>query len=87
MALPRTHIPPPRKLWSLVEMLKARYDLDDEHLAATAKCTTRTVRSDREHPDKIPLERLLRYLGLELTGNDIVAAVEYAIASKENNTR
>lgn len=36
MALPRTHIPPARKLWSIVEMLKARYSMDDEKLAATA---------------------------------------------------
>lgn len=87
MALPRTHIPPPRKLWSIVEMLKARYDLDDEQLGARADVSARTVRNDRSNPDSIPLGRLLRYLGLELTGNDVVAAVETAIAIKENNTR
>lgn len=84
MALPRTHIPPPRKLWSVVEMLKARYGLDDEQLGARAKVTARTVRNDRTNPGNIPLERLLRYLGIELTGNELVAAVEIAIANKED---
>lgn len=87
MALPRTHIPPPRKLWSIVEMLKARYELDDEHLAATAKCTARTVRSDRSNPGGIPLDRLIRYLGIELTGNELIAAVETAIANKETSLK
>lgn len=87
MALPRTHIPPARKLWSIVEMLKARYSMDDEKLAATARVTTRTLRNDRANPDNIPLERLLRYLGIELTGGEIVAAVETAIAAKETDIR
>lgn len=87
MALPRTHIPPARKLWSIVEMLKARYSMNDEQLAATARVTVRTVRSDRNNPDGIPIERLLRYLGIELTGGEIVAAVETAIAAKETNIR
>lgn len=87
MALPRTHIPPPRKVWSIIEMLKARYSMDDEQLATVARVTTRTLRSDRKNPDNIPLERLIRYLGIELTGSEIVAAVETAIAAKETNIR
>ena len=87
MALPRTHIPPPRKLWSIVEMLKARHDMDDEQLAETARVTSRTVRSDLANPGNIPLERVLRYIGIALTGNEIIAAVEHAIADKENEIK
>lgn len=68
-------------------MLKARYDLDDAQLGARADVTSRTVRSDRSNPGNIPLERLMKYLGLELTGNDIVASIETAIAAKENDIR
>ncbi len=87
MALPRTHIPPPRKLWSIVEMLKARYELDDEQLGARAEVTARTVRSDRSNPENIPLGRVLRYIGIELTGNELIAAVETAIANKETSLK
>ena len=87
MATMRNHIGPSRKLWSIVEMLKARYGLDDEQLGARAKVTSRTVRSDRANPDNIPLERVIRYIGIELTGNELVAAVEHAIADKEDSIR
>ena len=38
--LPRTHIPPSRKVWGIVEMLKARHDMTDEQLAGAARNRT-----------------------------------------------
>ena len=84
MALSRTRIPPSRKLWSIVEMLKARHELTDEQLGARANVGARTVRNDRANPDNIPLDRMIRYLSIEISGNTVIAALEHAIAEKED---
>lgn len=84
MATARNIVPPSRKLWSIVEMLKARHGYDDEKLGARANVTARTVRNDRANPDGIPLERVIRYIGIGLTGNELIKAIEHAIADKED---
>lgn len=52
-----------KKLWSVVEMLRMQKGMDYETLAVKAHCTSRTIYNDRSSPEKIPLKRLLRYLG------------------------
>lgn len=50
-----------RKLWSIIEMLRAQKGMDYDTLAVKAHCTSRTTYNDRQTTEKIPLERLLRY--------------------------
>lgn len=86
MTSPRVKIPPPRKLWSFIEMLAHRREMSDEDLAGIAHCSERTVVRDRVEPEKIPLARLMRYLSIGLTGNEIMKAIEFAYAEKEEDT-
>lgn len=83
MTSARTIISPSRKLWSFIEMLAHRRQMNDADLAALAHCSERTVKRDRTAPDTIPLERLMRYLSLGLSGNEIMKAIEIAFAEKE----
>ena len=71
-----------RKLWSIIEMLRFRRDLTESDLAAIGHTTVRTVGRDKADPMKMPLERFFRYLGLELTADEIITAILKAIAEK-----
>ncbi|MCQ2434705.1 MAG: hypothetical protein MJ062_05660 [Oscillospiraceae bacterium] len=83
MTSARTKISPSRKLWSFIEMLAHRRQMTDADLAALTHVCERTVKRDRADPDMIPLERLMRYLSLGLSGNEIMKAIEVAFAEKE----
>lgn len=83
MTSARTKVLPSRKLWSFVEMLASRRQMTDEELADLAHCSVRTVKRDRLDPDSIPLDRLIRYLSIGLSGNELVQAIEIAFAQKE----
>ena len=83
MTSARTRISPSRKLWSFIEMLAHRRQMTDADLAALTHVCERTVKRDRADPDMIPLERLMRYLSLGLSGNEIMKAIEVAFAEKE----
>lgn len=50
-----------KKLWSVLEMLRAQKGMDYETLAVKAHCTIRTTYNDRQNPEKMPIERMLRY--------------------------
>lgn len=77
------HISASRKIWALIEMLSARMQYSDDQMAAKAQVCVRTLYNDRQNPEKIPMLRLLRYLSIGLTGNEIVKALELAVAEKE----
>ena len=75
-------VSPETKLWSILDMLKSRYRLTDYDLAERANVSDRTVRKDRMYPEKIPLERLLQYFSLFMTGSQFVSMIESSIADK-----
>lgn len=83
MLSPRTRTPTARKLWGIIEMLRFRRDMSDTDLAGIARTTVRTVSRDKTDPMKMPLERFFRYIGIGLTESEIIAAIEKAIAEKE----
>lgn len=77
-------ISPETKLWSVLDMLKSRNRLTDYDLAVKAGVSDRTVRKDRMYPEKIPLERLLRYFSLFMTGSQFVSVIESSIADSDS---
>ena len=85
MTSARTRISPSRKLWSFIERLAHRRQMTDADLAALAHVCERTVKRDRADPDLIPLKRLMRYLSLGLSGNEIVRTIEIAFVQKEED--
>lgn len=78
--MPKLREQPPtyaRRLWAIIEALKSVRQLSNQQLADKIGCSYSTVHADREHPDKIPLSRLLRYFTvLGLHPGKIVTAIE-----------
>lgn len=49
-------------IWQTVEHGLIESGMSDSDLARAANVTSRTVRNDRVHPEKMPVGRLLKYL-------------------------
>lgn len=76
---------PALKLWSIIEMLRTQRQMDYDTLAVKVHCHERTVYNDRMHPEKMPLERTLRYFGvLGVTPMKIIQALMRLVAEQEN---
>lgn len=80
-------VSPEAKMWSILDMLKSRYRLTDYDFAEKAKVSDRTVRRDRICPEKIPLERLLRYFSIFMTESQFVSMIESSIAGKSEEEK
>lgn len=53
---------PSMRIWDAVEFARLRDCRSNADLAELAGVTPHTVRNDRNHPEKIPLDRLFKYL-------------------------
>ena len=58
-------------IWQAVEHGIVESRMSDSDLARAADVTSRTVRNDRVHPEKIPVGRLLKYLSA-MFGDEII---------------
>ena len=67
-------------MWGIIESMKYKSELTDFDLANLADVSERTVRSDRDNPGKIPLNRLLKYFSVIMTANQFVSMVETSIS-------
>jgi hypothetical protein len=72
------------RIWIIVDLMKSRCQLSDAEVADRVGVSERTVRRDRMNPDKIPLGRLLRYLELGSTRNQVASAIEALILGNRN---
>lgn len=75
-------VSPEMKMWGIIESEKYKKSLTDSDLSILAGVSERTVRSDRENPGKIPLNRLLKYFEVVMTSNQFVTMVESSILAR-----
>lgn len=75
-------VSPEMKMWGIIESEKYKKSLTDSDLSILAGVSERTVRSDRENPGKIPLNRLLKYFEVVMTSNQFVTMIESSILAR-----
>lgn len=75
-------VSPEMKMWGIIENEKYKKSLTDSDLSILAGVSERTVRSDRENPGKIPLNRLLKYFEVVMTSNQFVTMIESSILAR-----
>ena len=70
---------PSMRIWDAVEFARLRDCRSNADLAAIAGVTTNTVRNDRKHPEKIPLDRLFKYLSVSCDINSITDQILHLV--------
>ena len=77
-------------IWQAVEHGLIESKMSDSDIARAADVTSRTVRNDRIHPEKMPVGRLLKYLsamfGDELIPDLLLSAVLKRCLSEERKS-
>lgn len=82
MLSPKTKTSADRRLFSIIDGIKARREMNDSELAIVGHTTQATVSRDRKEPKRMTLERFIRYISPEITEAEFVSAIEKLIVEK-----
>lgn len=82
MLSPKTKTSADRRLFSIIDGIKARREMNDSELAIVGHTTQATVSRDRKYPKRMTMERFIRYISPEIPEAEFVSAIEKLIIEK-----
>ena len=84
--MPKLKQPPPsdaKKLWAIIHMQQELKGMRSDETAKRLHCSVETVRRDAVYPEKMSLDRFIRYC--QITGTPIASVIQTVMSEVTKN--